>query len=179
MISDVNIEQSLVGIGFNNGMNVESMLINDCYFSNGGGITIQGSGITVRGCELDDFYTGTGVAAIVIQGLSAAQLARHIIVEDCIITGSSGGDSGGITIQVAENALVDNCKVTGAKSSSIFFNSVSNLRCSNCSIAGAGGGIFIENRTFAIPVNAALIEKLCYRAVRYWHRCSSGSCRLN
>jgi hypothetical protein len=158
VISDVNIMQSLVGIVFDNGMNVESMLIKDCYFSNGDGITIQGSGITVSGCELDDFYTGTGVAAITIQGVSDAQLARHIIVEDCIITGSLIGDSQGISIQLAENALVDNCKVSGPVfSSSIGFGNVSSLRCSNCSVIG--GSISIGNSTpFTTPTNSAVIE---------------------
>jgi polygalacturonase len=107
---------------------------------------------------LDDFYTGTGVAAITIEGVSDAELARHIIVEDCIITGSSGGDNQGIYIQLAENALVDNCTVSGRSFfSGIGFGNVSNLRCSNCSVFG--GYISVGTAApYTTPINSAVIE---------------------
>ncbi len=161
VISGVDIMQSLVGIVFNNGMNVEGMLIKDCYFSNGDGITIQGSGVTVRGCELDDSVIGGGSAAITIQGVSDAHLARHVIVEDCIITGTLSflGDNNGIIIQRAANALVDNCKLSGGGGgdNAIEFNNVSNLRCSNCSLVNTAG-IFVTTFVSSTPVDSALIE---------------------
>jgi len=161
VISGVDIMQSLVGIVFNNGMNVESMLIKDCYFSNGDGITIQGSGVTVRGCELDDSVIGGGSAGITIQGVSDAHLARHVIVEDCIITGTRSflADSNGIIIQRATNALVDNCNLSGGGGgdNGIFFNNVSNLRCSNSSLVNSAG-IFVTTFVSSTPVESALIE---------------------
>ncbi len=144
-------------IGFSGG--IEGLLIEDCYTSNSGMINITGSGVTIRNCYIDNFLVGAG-SGILLNGISNAYESRYSIIEDCILTGSFIFDGSGITVQLTQNVIIQNCIITaGFANNGISIAGATNVQCLNCYIQA--GVMTVSDGDLGVPTSSVLVDS-CY-----------------
>jgi hypothetical protein len=121
VIKDMNFSNNNVSaISINNATaptpDYDGLLIENCRAFNSGIIRGTGNSAFIQGCDISEFRSGK-TGGISFQGVSVTRPAEHLVVQDCVFTGTSP-IANGVLIQNVQDVIVQNCIMQGGGSGS-------------------------------------------------------------